>query len=72
MVQVVSPCWKYCDWVVIVLVTLQDVAPNATTANAVNKIIFLISAPFVFEIWCKSTAFSSWLLVILTNSYYGG
>ena len=49
----VSAFCQYSDLVVMVLVTLQDVAQSATTANAVNKIICFISAPFVFEIRCK-------------------
>ena len=33
MVQVVSPFWKYCDWVEMVRVTLQDVSPRAMAAQ---------------------------------------
>ena len=42
MMTEVSAFCQYSDLVVIVLVTLQDVAQSATTANAVNKINFLI------------------------------
>ena len=33
MVQVVSPFWKYCDCVEMVLVTLQEVSPSAMAAH---------------------------------------
>ena len=42
MMTEVSAFCQYSDLVVIVRVTLQDVAQSATIANAVNKINFLI------------------------------
>ena len=42
IVHVVSPCWKYCDCVVMVLVTLQDVRPRAIAAH-VTKAVAIVT-----------------------------
>ena len=48
IVQVVSPFWKYWDWVVIVRVTLQDVRPNAMAAHVTKAVAIVTMILYIF------------------------
>ena len=57
IVHVVSPCWKYCDCVVMVRVTLQDVRPRAIAAHVTKAVAIVTMILYKFCLFIVAVVF---------------